>query len=63
MHFYNVLEEGALEMNIEAFRKRVSDALMLGSLESGGGLELIDKDMKIQLEYKDFKQSMKKRVE
>lgn len=55
MSFYHFEEERALEMDISSFRKRVTDALRLGSFQAGAGLELIDEDLKIRLEYEEMK--------
>ncbi len=55
MSFYHCDETRALEMDISSFRKRVTDALQLGSFQAGGGLELIDKDLKIRQEYEEMK--------
>jgi len=55
MSFYHVDENRALDMDISSFRKRVTDAIRLGSFQAGGGLELIDKDLKINLEYEEMK--------
>jgi len=55
MNFYYCDETRALEMDISSFRKRVTDALRLGSFQAGGGLELIDKDLKIRQEYEEMK--------
>lgn len=55
MSFYHCEETKALDMDISSFRKRVTDALRLGSFQAGGGLELIDKDLKIRQEYEEMK--------
>lgn len=47
-------------MDISSFRKRVTDAIRLGSFQAGGDLELIDKDLKINLEYEEMKRIWKK---
>lgn len=55
MSFFHIDENKALNMDISSFRKRVSDAIQLGSFQAGGGLELIDKDLKIRQEYEEMK--------
>lgn len=55
MSFYHLSEDGALAMGIEAFRKRVTDAIQLGTFQAGGGLEIVDKDLKNRLEYEEMK--------
>lgn len=55
MSFFHFSESKALDMDISSFRKRVSDAIQLGSFQAGGGLELIDKDLKIRQEYEEMK--------
>lgn len=55
MSFFHFDETGATKMDISSFRKRVTDAIQLGSFQAGGGLELIDKDLKIQTEYEEMK--------
>ncbi len=42
-------------MEISSFRRRVTDALRLGSFQAGGGLEIIDKELKNRLEYEEMK--------
>lgn len=60
MSFFHFSESKALDMDISSFRKRVSDAIQLGSFQAGGGLELTDKDLKIQMEYEELKRIWKK---
>lgn len=55
MNFYHCDEAGALNMEISSFRRRVTDALRLGSFHAGGGLEIIDKELKNRLEYEEMK--------
>lgn len=55
MSFFHIEEDKTLDMDISSFRKRVSDAIQLGSFQAGGGLELTDKDLKIQMEYEEMK--------
>lgn len=55
MSFYHCDEARALDMEISSFRRRVTDALRLGSFQAGGGLEIVDKDLKNRLEYEEMK--------
>ena len=55
MSFFHFDETTALNMEISSFRKRVTDAIRLGSFQAGAGLELIDKDLKNKLEIEELK--------
>ncbi len=55
MSFYHFDETRALDMDISSYRRRVTDAIRLGTFQSGGGLELIDKDLKNKLEIEELK--------
>ncbi|MBN8545773.1 MAG: hypothetical protein J0L60_06535 [Ignavibacteria bacterium] len=60
MSFFHFDENRALDMDISSFRKRVTDAIRLGSFQAGAGLELEDKDLKNNLEYEEMKRIWKK---
>jgi len=55
MSFFNTDEDRTLDMNISSFRRRVTDAIRLGNFQAGGGLELTDKELKINQEYEEFR--------
>lgn len=54
MSFYGIAEEEALTMDIATYRKRMTDAIKLGNFQAGGGLDLIDNELKINTEYEEF---------
>lgn len=41
-------------MDIATYRKRMTDAIKLGNFQAGGGLDLIDNELKINTEYEEF---------